>query len=170
MTKRAGSCRGQTLRGPCSPRVFWCVADSTNPVFHRRWAGLKYLEENAKKEGVNTTASGLQYRVLRAGVKPKVAVIEELMAMRAPIIQAGGKAPQIADTCLLNYRGGTHIRAPKRRGLRVRTRQERVRPRPHLSSDTCAAVLQPVVDRAHRPFLCSREGRNSSVTIALLLS
>lgn len=30
-------------------------------------AGQKYLEENAKKEGVKTTASGLQYEVLQAG-------------------------------------------------------------------------------------------------------
>jgi FKBP-type peptidyl-prolyl cis-trans isomerase len=30
-----------------------------------------YLESNAKKEGVNVTASGLQYRVLREGTGPK---------------------------------------------------------------------------------------------------
>ena len=36
-------------------------------------AGEKYLAENAKKEGVKTTASGLQYEVLKAGNgrKPK---------------------------------------------------------------------------------------------------
>ena len=28
-------------------------------------AGKKFLEENAKKEGIQTTASGLQYEVLR---------------------------------------------------------------------------------------------------------
>lgn len=34
--------------------------------------GRKFLEENAKKEGVTTTASGLQYKVLRegSGAKP----------------------------------------------------------------------------------------------------
>ena len=30
-------------------------------------AGKKFLEENAKKEGMQTTASGLQYEVLREG-------------------------------------------------------------------------------------------------------
>ena len=36
-------------------------------------AGEKYLAENAKKEGVTTTASGLQYKVLKEGNgrKPK---------------------------------------------------------------------------------------------------
>lgn len=33
--------------------------------------GKKFLEENAKKEGVMTTASGLQYKVLRAAEGPK---------------------------------------------------------------------------------------------------
>lgn len=34
-------------------------------------AGKKFLEENAKKEGIQTTASGLQYEVLLAGDGPK---------------------------------------------------------------------------------------------------
>ncbi len=29
--------------------------------------GVKYLEENAKKEGVNSTESGLQFRVINQG-------------------------------------------------------------------------------------------------------
>jgi FKBP-type peptidyl-prolyl cis-trans isomerase len=35
--------------------------------------GKKFLEENAKKEGVTTTASGLQYKVLREGPGKKPA-------------------------------------------------------------------------------------------------
>lgn len=34
-------------------------------------AGKKFLEENAKKEGIKTTASGLQYEVIREGTGPK---------------------------------------------------------------------------------------------------
>jgi FKBP-type peptidyl-prolyl cis-trans isomerase len=34
-------------------------------------AGKKFLEENAKKEGIISTASGLQYEVLREGTGPK---------------------------------------------------------------------------------------------------
>jgi FKBP-type peptidyl-prolyl cis-trans isomerase len=34
-------------------------------------AGKKFLEENAKKEGVKTTPSGLQYEVIREGTGPK---------------------------------------------------------------------------------------------------
>lgn len=34
-------------------------------------AGKKFLEENAKKEGVKTTPSGLQYAVIREGTGPK---------------------------------------------------------------------------------------------------
>lgn len=34
-------------------------------------AGKKFLEENAKKEGIKTTASGLQYEVIREGEGPK---------------------------------------------------------------------------------------------------
>jgi len=34
-------------------------------------ASEKFLEENAKKEGVKTTASGLQYRIIKEGTGPK---------------------------------------------------------------------------------------------------
>jgi FKBP-type peptidyl-prolyl cis-trans isomerase len=34
-------------------------------------AGKKFLEENAKKEGIKVTASGLQYEVIREGTGPK---------------------------------------------------------------------------------------------------
>jgi FKBP-type peptidyl-prolyl cis-trans isomerase FkpA len=37
----------------------------------RNQRNQQYLDENAKKEGVQTTASGLQYRVLREGDGPK---------------------------------------------------------------------------------------------------
>jgi FKBP-type peptidyl-prolyl cis-trans isomerase len=47
-------------------------------------AGDKFLAENAKKEGVKTTASGLQYRVLKSG---------------------NGKSPKATDTVSVNYRG-----------------------------------------------------------------
>lgn len=46
--------------------------------------GEKYLEENAKKEGVIVTASGLQYKVLTEGT---------------------GKSPKATDTVLVHYEG-----------------------------------------------------------------
>ena len=48
-------------------------------------AGKKYLEENAAKEGVTTTASGLQYKVLKAGT--------------------GSVHPTRSDTVTVHYRG-----------------------------------------------------------------
>lgn len=47
-------------------------------------ASDKFLEENKKKEGVVTTASGLQYKVIKAGNGPK---------------------PKATDTVSVNYRG-----------------------------------------------------------------
>jgi FKBP-type peptidyl-prolyl cis-trans isomerase FklB len=46
--------------------------------------GEKYLAENAKKEGVVTTASGLQYMVLKEGT---------------------GKSPKAADSVMCHYEG-----------------------------------------------------------------
>lgn len=46
--------------------------------------GEKFLAENATKEGVTTTASGLQYKVLTPGA---------------------GKSPKATDTVLVHYRG-----------------------------------------------------------------
>jgi FKBP-type peptidyl-prolyl cis-trans isomerase FklB len=46
--------------------------------------GTKFLEENKKKEGVKTTPSGLQYKVIKEGSGPQ---------------------PQAADTVTVNYRG-----------------------------------------------------------------
>ncbi len=46
--------------------------------------GQAYLQANSKKEGVHTTASGLQYKVLQEGT---------------------GKSPKATDTVLVHYRG-----------------------------------------------------------------
>lgn len=46
--------------------------------------GEKFLKENAAKEGVKTTASGLQYKITKEGE---------------------GKNPQATDTVLVHYRG-----------------------------------------------------------------
>ncbi len=46
--------------------------------------GQAYLAANAKKEGVHTTATGLQYKVLKEGT---------------------GKTPKATDTVLVHYRG-----------------------------------------------------------------
>jgi FKBP-type peptidyl-prolyl cis-trans isomerase len=46
--------------------------------------GKKFMQENAAKPGVTTTASGLQYRIIEAGK---------------------GKAPEPADQVTVNYRG-----------------------------------------------------------------
>ncbi|MEO8439616.1 MAG: FKBP-type peptidyl-prolyl cis-trans isomerase [Spartobacteria bacterium] len=48
--------------------------------------GKKFLEENKKKEGVKTTASGLQYKALKEG---------------------SGKTPKATDSVKVNYRGTT---------------------------------------------------------------
>ena len=48
--------------------------------------GEKFLAENGKREGVKTTASGLQYEVLTEGA---------------------GKSPKATDTVLVHYRGTT---------------------------------------------------------------
>jgi len=47
-------------------------------------AGVAFLAENGKKEGIKTTASGLQYKVLTEGT---------------------GKSPTATDTVTVNYRG-----------------------------------------------------------------
>ena len=48
--------------------------------------GTDYLAANAKKEGVKTTASGLQYKVMKAGAD-------------------GGKSPKATDTVKVHYHG-----------------------------------------------------------------
>ena len=46
--------------------------------------GERFLKENANKTGVNTTSSGLQYKVLQEGT---------------------GKSPKATDVVVVNYRG-----------------------------------------------------------------
>ena len=46
--------------------------------------GVAFLQENGRKEGVQTTPSGLQYTVLQPGA---------------------GRAPKVTDTVLVHYRG-----------------------------------------------------------------
>ncbi len=61
--------------------------------------GTKFLEENKKKDGVKTTASGLQYKVLKEG---------------------SGAQPKKTDTVTVNYRGtlinGTEFDSSYKRG------------------------------------------------------
>src|SRR5207253_1751905 len=62
-------------------------------------AGEKFLAENKSKEGVKTTASGLQYKVLKEG---------------------NGAQPKSSDTVTVNYRGtlvdGTEFDSSYKRG------------------------------------------------------
>jgi FKBP-type peptidyl-prolyl cis-trans isomerase len=62
-------------------------------------AGKAYLAENAKKPGVTTTASGLQYQILTAGT---------------------GKTPAASDTVTVHYKGtlvdGTEFDSSYKRG------------------------------------------------------
>jgi FKBP-type peptidyl-prolyl cis-trans isomerase FklB len=61
--------------------------------------GAKFLEENKKKEGVKTTADGLQYKVIKEG---------------------NGAQPKATDTVTVNYRGtlidGTEFDSSYKRG------------------------------------------------------
>src|SRR5256886_5681509 len=61
--------------------------------------GEKFLAENKKKEGVKTTASGLQYKVIKEGTGPK---------------------PKLTDAVVANYRGtlinGTEFDSSYKRG------------------------------------------------------
>jgi len=62
------------------------AAASASPLMadSNREKGEAFLKENAKKEGVKVTASGLQYEVLKEGT---------------------GRSPQAADTVVVNYKG-----------------------------------------------------------------
>jgi FKBP-type peptidyl-prolyl cis-trans isomerase FklB len=64
-----------------------------------RDAGIKFLKENAQKEGVITTASGLQYKIL---------------------VQGDGQVPQLTDKVQVHYEGrlidGTVFDASRKHG------------------------------------------------------
>ena len=60
------------------------VKDMENKTAENKTKGLAFLAENAKKEGVKETASGLQYKVLTAGT---------------------GKSPKATDVVEVNYEG-----------------------------------------------------------------
>lgn len=64
-------------------------------------SGQDFLEQNKKKEGVSTLASGLQYKVLKSGTE-------------------GGKKPKSGDTVTTNYKGtlldGTEFDSSYKRG------------------------------------------------------
>jgi FKBP-type peptidyl-prolyl cis-trans isomerase FklB len=66
--------------------------------------GKKFLEENAKKEGVKTTASGLQYKVIST----------------ATGVPTGGKSPSDTSVVKVHYRGtllnGTEFDSSYKRG------------------------------------------------------
>ena len=60
------------------------VKDMEKKTTENKAAGTAFLAENAKKEGVKTTASGLQYKVVTAGT---------------------GKSPKATDVVEVNYEG-----------------------------------------------------------------
>jgi FKBP-type peptidyl-prolyl cis-trans isomerase FklB len=62
-----------------------CTAkEGTTGTATKRDAGEAFLAENAKKEGVKTTASGLQYKVIKSGT---------------------GESPKPTDTVKVHYHG-----------------------------------------------------------------
>lgn len=83
------------------PSILFALAISTLPVMAQTALekGQQFLQENAKKEGVKTTASGLQYEVLTPGT---------------------GKSPKATDTVLVHYKGtlinGTEFDSSYKRG------------------------------------------------------
>jgi len=83
------------------PSILLALAISTLPVMAQTALekGQQFLQENAKKEGVKTTASGLQYEVLTPGT---------------------GKSPKATDVVLVHYKGtlldGTEFDSSYKRG------------------------------------------------------
>jgi FKBP-type peptidyl-prolyl cis-trans isomerase len=83
------------------PSILFALAISTLPVMAQSALekGQQFLQENAKKEGVKSTASGLQYEVLTEGT---------------------GKSPKATDVVLVHYKGtllnGTEFDSSYKRG------------------------------------------------------
>ncbi len=73
--------------------------------------GTKFLTENARKDGVKSTASGLQYKILKEGT---------------------GKSPKATDTVKVHYRGtlldGTEFDSSYKRGEPIEFPLNRVIP------------------------------------------
>lgn len=64
--------------------VFSCSSQSVGDYSQNKESGETFLLENAKKDTVKTTQSGLQYEVIKVGT---------------------GKAPKATDKVIVNYRG-----------------------------------------------------------------
>ncbi len=67
---------GTALAGIVGATVWLGTRDQVAAV---RTADMKYLAENAKKPGVVTTASGLQYQVVREGTGPRPAATDTVL-------------------------------------------------------------------------------------------
>jgi FKBP-type peptidyl-prolyl cis-trans isomerase FkpA/FKBP-type peptidyl-prolyl cis-trans isomerase FklB len=67
---------GTALAGIVGATVWLGTRDQVAAV---RTADMKYLADNAKKPGVVTTASGLQYQVIREGTGPKPAASDAVL-------------------------------------------------------------------------------------------
>jgi len=71
------------------PLLLSLAAFTLAPMLHAQSAlekGQAFLKENAKKEGVKTTPSGLQYKITKEGT---------------------GRSPKATDTVVVHYRGTT---------------------------------------------------------------
>ena len=82
------SCSAQLVVLSCVSSDSQSLSRSALSPWRRRKSGLQegqsFLKENATKPGVNTTPSGLQYKVLKEGT---------------------GKSPKATDVVVVNYRG-----------------------------------------------------------------
>lgn len=62
-----------------------------------RLAGEKYLAENGKRKGVITTASGLQYEVIKTGTGPKPVATDEVLVHYTGTLVDGTKFDSSVD-------------------------------------------------------------------------